>query len=46
MVGMPGVVFSHLGITSADITVRAHWKGLMIRNPAVKYVLCIKNRDL
>lgn len=39
--------FTHIfiwtfGIMAADSVVRAHWKGQMIRNPAVKNVLCIK----
>lgn len=30
----------------SDVTVCAYWKGLIIINPAVKYVLGIKIRDL
>lgn len=37
-------LYPTLGITAVDITISAYWKGLMIRNPAVKYVLCIKKQ--
>lgn len=35
-------LFLTLGIMAANMTVRAYWKGQVIRNSAVKYVLCIK----
>lgn len=35
-------LFLTLGIMAANMTVRAYWKGQVIRNSAVKFVLCIK----